>query len=88
MTNTEFNTIKINLYCKLSSAWQSYLEHAKYSIKDCGQTKDKLILAGAMMHVLCKMCLDGSDKSYCLTDDEMCETSTFICSLLKTCNCG
>jgi len=88
MTSADLNNIKINLFCKLGQAWKNYIEHSKYSIKECSQSKEKLILAGAMLHTLCRMCLDSNDESYCLTNDEMCEVSTFICSLIKSCNCA
>jgi len=41
MTSADLNNIKINLFCKLGQAWENYLEHAKYSIKECSQSKDK-----------------------------------------------
>jgi hypothetical protein len=88
MTAADLNSTKISLFCKYNTAWSAYLENAKYSIKSCDQDKDKLILAGAMLHTLCRLCLNGSNENYCLSTDEICEVSTFICSLIKSCNCA
>ena len=88
MTNSEFNTIKINLYCKLGEATEAYINHAKYSIKSCGVSKDKLVLASAMLNSVCRLCIDDEDENYCLTGDEICQITTFICSLIKSCNCN
>jgi hypothetical protein len=85
MTNTEFNDLKIRIYCKLGEYGTKALTESKYSIKVCEYPMDNLVLASALFTGICRLELDDSatNKSYCLTEEEICLIVSKIVDLLN-----
>lgn len=71
LTNTQFNSEKILIYCKLGCYREELLEKMRYSIKDCGHMKDNLTLAAAMFAALCPLCLNADDENYALDTSDI-----------------
>lgn len=84
MTNSEFNILKIDTYCKLACYAESYIEKRKYSIKDCSDMLNTLILASAMFDSVCRLCINEDDENYCFSDiDDIEKIMTYIRNSLR-----
>jgi len=78
LTNTTFNSHKINIYCCLGSTLEEYRTKSMYSIKDCAHLKDALTLNAALFKTICRFCLDDNDENYYLTNEEIEQIVTYI----------
>lgn len=78
LTNTTFNSHKINIYCCLGGTLEEYRVKSKFVIKDCEHLKDALILNAALFDTICRFCLDDNDENYALANEDIEEIVTYI----------